>query len=293
MNIKQIYLDNKPTQYWLCEDGVIYNTDTHNNLKGTNKKGYIYFQLSFENKDYNISQHRLLAEYYIPNPNNLPVVHHIDHNPLNNSLDNLAWTTIQENNIDVTTARDVKTFEKPINEEEIKSEQWMQYQSTQYLISSLGRIKNTKTGKISEGSINKNSRYVVFTMKIDGKQVARQAHRLVYEAFHPEETINIIDHIDGCKTNNRIENLRNISQKDNVNAAADKGTFGTSYLIGFYDKNFNLLQVYRSIVEASNSSYFGGNRRKCRQLMDTNENYQGIYVRQIDKETYVNFLESQ
>ena len=41
--------------------------------------------------------HRLLAEYFIPNPNNLPQVNHKDGNKLNCNLDNLEWVTVQEN----------------------------------------------------------------------------------------------------------------------------------------------------------------------------------------------------
>lgn len=41
--------------------------------------------------------HRLIAGYYIPNPNNLPFINHIDANPSNNSLDNLEWCTQSHN----------------------------------------------------------------------------------------------------------------------------------------------------------------------------------------------------
>ena len=41
--------------------------------------------------------HRLIAMTFIPNLNNLPVVNHIDGNKLNNNINNLEWTTIQDN----------------------------------------------------------------------------------------------------------------------------------------------------------------------------------------------------
>lgn len=41
--------------------------------------------------------HRLVASAFIPNPNNYPVINHIDGNPANNYVSNLEWTTIQEN----------------------------------------------------------------------------------------------------------------------------------------------------------------------------------------------------
>lgn len=40
---------------------------------------------------------RLVAIAFIPNPDNLPLVRHLDDNPLNNHVDNLAWGTQTDN----------------------------------------------------------------------------------------------------------------------------------------------------------------------------------------------------
>lgn len=41
--------------------------------------------------------HRIVAEMFIPNPENLPVVRHLDGNPTNNVVWNLAWGTSKDN----------------------------------------------------------------------------------------------------------------------------------------------------------------------------------------------------
>jgi hypothetical protein len=41
--------------------------------------------------------HRLMAQAFIPNPNNYPIINHIDHNPSNNTLENLEWCTHSHN----------------------------------------------------------------------------------------------------------------------------------------------------------------------------------------------------
>lgn len=62
-----------------------------------NKRNRIYITLYKEGKKKNCIVHRLIAEAFIPNPNNYPEVNHIDGNSLNNNVNNLEWCTKKYN----------------------------------------------------------------------------------------------------------------------------------------------------------------------------------------------------
>lgn len=62
-----------------------------------NPKGYYQIILTKSKKPKNWLVHRLVAIAFIPNPNNLPQVNHIDGNKQNNCVNNLEWITNEDN----------------------------------------------------------------------------------------------------------------------------------------------------------------------------------------------------
>ena len=67
-------------------------------LKPTkNKLGYKMVCLMFNGEKRQCKVHRLVAEAFIPNPENKPFINHIDFNPSNNNVENLEWCTQKEN----------------------------------------------------------------------------------------------------------------------------------------------------------------------------------------------------
>lgn len=60
--------------------------------------GYIAVGLCKHNKAKNFRVHRLVAEAFIPNPEEKPQVNHINEDKTNNMVSNLEWMTAKENN---------------------------------------------------------------------------------------------------------------------------------------------------------------------------------------------------
>lgn len=85
----------------------------------------------------------------------------------------------------------------------------------QYSVSSRGRIKNKKTGRVYVGSVN-NHGYVRFDLCENGKRFVVAAHRAVAETFlQPSPGRGYVNHKDGDKTNNSIDNLEWCTPKEN------------------------------------------------------------------------------
>ena len=101
--IKQLFIDDEPTQYLISSYGYIIaiNYAGKQEIKilsqGLNGSGYLYSTISHKGVVYALRIHRMVAEAFIDNPMNLPQVNHKDGNKLHNEEWNLEWLTASEN----------------------------------------------------------------------------------------------------------------------------------------------------------------------------------------------------
>lgn len=95
-----IYLFGIKTKYIITNNGIIYSI-RNNKIKRLksrpDKDNYLHVIIHLNGVKYYRSVHRLVAEAFIPNPENKPQVNHKDGNHLNNFIDNLEWVTCKEN----------------------------------------------------------------------------------------------------------------------------------------------------------------------------------------------------
>jgi hypothetical protein len=97
-----------------------------------------------------------------------------------------------------------------------------------YEVSNLGNIKNIKKNKILNQNIS-NRGYKYIKIIIDNKTKFISSHRLIMLTFKPEEQFEgcEINHKDGNKLNNILDNLEWVSHKDNIQHAYDNNLIHT------------------------------------------------------------------
>lgn len=78
-----------------------------------------------------------------------------------------------------------------------------------YSINEQGQVRNDITNKIKNSYLNKKTNYLIVDLWEDNKCYKKSIHRLVAETFIPNPLNKItVDHIDGNRQNNSLENLR-------------------------------------------------------------------------------------
>jgi len=84
-------------EYLVCSDGTIYGPKGNPLKWRSNHDGYAVVTMGKKGHRATQFVHRIVAQLFLPNPNGLPEVDHLDNNRFNPSLDNLEWVTRQQN----------------------------------------------------------------------------------------------------------------------------------------------------------------------------------------------------
>ena len=133
-------------------------------------------------------------------------------------------------------------------EETLPGEVWKKYQTWE--VSNMGRIR-TKKGHITYG-FNQGGGYVSFH---DGKSKSTVVHVMVAKAFIPNpENLPVVNHKDGNKTNNKVENLEWTTYSGNAKHAHRMALIKRSKSLDIsveqYDLKGNYIQTFESLSQA-------------------------------------------
>jgi hypothetical protein len=85
-------------KYTVTIDGKVINEKGKEIKPYLSKHGYLRISIYEDSKYKRVFLHRLIAEKFIPNINNLPCVNHIDGDKKNNNISNLEWCSYSHNN---------------------------------------------------------------------------------------------------------------------------------------------------------------------------------------------------
>ena len=104
-----------------------------------------------------------------------------------------------------------------------QAEVWKQYLDTQYEVSNLGNVRNKNT-KVVLSQEDTGNGYLCVGLQIDkGVYKKTRVHRMVamtFLEFQRTEERNEVDHINGNKSDNSVDNLRWCTHKENMNNPA-------------------------------------------------------------------------
>jgi len=129
-----------------------------------------------------------------------------------------------------------------------------------FKISNKGRIKNKKTNYVLKQNINKYG-YCRVRLSIGKVKVTLMIHRAVAMAFIPNpNNKKTVNHINGVKTDNNIDNLEWCSQKENVRHAWDIGLAtldGLKIPVIMYSLDGKELETFESTREAGRKFKIG------------------------------------
>lgn len=127
---KKIIIDNIETNYSVSENGIVRNDNTNKILSQRIQQGYCHVGLTINGKAKSCRVHRLVAQAFIPNPENKPYVNHIDGIRSNNNVENLEWCTPKENTQHaVKTGLMLPTRERAVIQFSLEGERLAEYVS--------------------------------------------------------------------------------------------------------------------------------------------------------------------
>lgn len=101
LDMKYVYINSEITKYKINRSGNVYRVKSNGKFSelkhDIDKDGYHKVTIYLNGIGYHKFIHRLVAEAYIPNPDNKPQVNHLDGNKDHNYDTNLEWSTCKEN----------------------------------------------------------------------------------------------------------------------------------------------------------------------------------------------------
>ena len=150
-------------------------------------------------------------------------------------------------------------------------------------INSDGEVFSDKTGKMKTRNKGDTDYQIINFMKIDGKKKTYRLHRLVLMAFDPRDDMDSLEvnHKDGNKKNNKLENLEWCTRSENVNYGTRTEKQAKALSVKVVQlKDGEPIKIWDSMNQAKRECGFNvGNISKCcRNLMSCYKGFEWKYL---------------
>lgn len=270
----------KDSAYIIYEDGRCYSEKTNKFLTPKMTVKYPTYNLSLNGSRKQIKVHRMVAETFILNPENRPIVNHIDGNTHNFSKNNLEWVSYKENSQHAIKNGLMRPNDQSITKIEdayiAKDEIWKPIINfPNYLVSNYGRIMNACSKRIKKTPVDNNG-YPHVSLWRNGKGKTYQVHRIEFQTFFPDDALEgfVINHINGNKVDNKLTNLEKISyQENNLHAEYIIKTHKNGKAVIQRDLYGKIINEFPSIAEAERQTGLTNISRAIKKQYQT----QGYY----------------
>lgn len=137
-------------------------------------------------------------------------------------------------------------------------EEWKAIDGTNgvYAVSSVGKVMNTKTGRVLKAQTDQKG-YLRVRITVERQGITLKIHREVAKAFIPNpDNLPQVNHINGDKTDNRVENLEWISNLENARHAIANNLWENVFLAGQRANENRKTPIIATCIDTGEEKYF-------------------------------------
>lgn len=233
--------------YKISVNGDIFNCRT-NKLQATRKRDYISITLTKNNKNNIYFVHTLVGLTFISQIKGKQFINHKDRNTHNNHVDNLEWVTRKENNDHARQTESINKKSVDIDQTYDNTELFDIKDYPGYKITKDGRIYSIKCKRYMKPVIH--DEYLHVNLSKNNKHKGFSIHRLIALTFIPNtQNKPEVNHKDGNKQNNHVDNLEWVTKNENAIHAIETGLKQTVKVCQFTIDN-KFVKLYPSVKKA-------------------------------------------
>ena len=159
-------------------------------------------------------------------------------------------------------------------------EEWKQYLNTDFWVSNMGQVKNKRTGNVLKGNIRETG-YIRYGLRYNGKVHSFNGHDLVWLVWKGQQK-GVINHINGDKLDNRLINLEDVSQSEDLLKAKISNRIS---ICNSLEPNGEIIKIFSSQGQAA--KYYNINSGSVNKAIYNGWRAGGFYWRKVKEEDYV------